>query len=745
MLQTFSDSPIQSIEKYLDHRLIVGRIENVDEELGTIEVSYISQEGFKSFNIPHPHFGADSWIRAMPELGSYVLIGTSQYNQFPEIIKLFDPSERVRIALNHILEIKPDADPNNPKEMMPVDRISRASAGRPDGRPFRKLRQGEMEIMGRGKSSIWLSRRGQLLEKASVARRLIDSDRSMIQDWAVGHEKLGIDAYLKNCLWDSEYFGVVRRPPDDPTDLPLGTLLNVAAIVQEINGSIAIQDRVTSQVSNFKSQLATLKQDYEKQLTELKEKSKDWLKTLKSTTDAKTYPDTCNTSISYISNLISTLDKLTAVAGQLKTLGTSVNYVNVPYDIALNQLDQQRKVIQTNGTTIEETTAPVFDSTQQEQVQVQFDTFTKLEVTKIPEYTPEAAIAAAFDKYKLAAAGMDAQIQEAINEAKIIVPGDVHVIKKYVWTEPKLKDTGKGTKEFAKEWRMTLSWKGYPRKIYEHSIGHVYDSEGKEETTPVTGKKTRSRHTWWCDPPNEVKTGAEWLDTDGNLIKFLAECASKGFVFVIPDGHHYLDVGRTAELRTGDDAIAKIAGNLKIVVAKDVIVDAENFIFKARDKFQVDATQIILNQETNSANKVTRPIQRTVDTKYLDSPLIQQITVTTAKVQISEQVKRRIVEGNVLLTDRQKQIEDVFTNVGAKQSSINLISGNIMSRAEQNITSKADQNIIEDSKINITKAEQNIVEQAQQNIVESAGQAITNQSSNGTIGSGYPTAGKVAW
>jgi ElaB/YqjD/DUF883 family membrane-anchored ribosome-binding protein len=573
---------------------------------------------------------------------------------------------------------------------------------------------------------------------------MIDSDRSMIQDWAAGHEKLGIDAYLKNCLWDSEYFGVVRRPPEDPTNLPLGTLLNVTAIAQEINGTIAIQDRVSEKVAKLKSELDTLKQTYEKQLKELADKSKEWLEKLKKTSVAKDFPDTCATSLPYIANLVGTLDKITAVVGQLRTLGASVNYVNASFDIALSSLSDQRKIIQDNGATLKDVEAPVFDEFQQREIQANFVTLSKLEVVVIPPYLPEANISETFEKYKTAAAGMAAQLQEVINEAKIIVPDPVHVLKKYVWTEPKLKDNGKGVKEFAKEWRMTLSWKGYPRKIYEHVIGHIYDKEGKEETTPITNKKTRSRHTWWCDPPNDVKSGAEWLDIDGNLIKFLAECAQKGFVFVIPDGHHYLDVGRTAELRTGDDAIAKVAGNVKIVVAKDVTLDAENILFKARKSFQVDATTIVLNQETNSVNKVTRKTQKTEDTAYLDSPLLQEINVTSAKVAISEQVKRRIVEGNVLLTDRQKEIEDIYTSVGSKQASINLASGNILSKAEQNIS--------EESKTNVTKADQNIIEQsltnitkADQNILENAGQAVIVQSKNGTIGGGSPTAGKVAW
>jgi hypothetical protein len=698
---------LQEFESFIDKRIIIGRIETVDEELGVIEVSYTSMEGYKTFNIPHPHFGTTSWVRSMPEVGTYVLVGMTQYRQYPEILKTFDPSERVRIALNHVREIKPDPNPDDPKEISPVDRIERAS-GRPNGLPFRKLRAGEHEIMSKGKSSIWISRRGYSLEKAGIVRRAVDSEKSTIQDWAAGHERLGLDATLQNQLWDSDYFGLVRRPSTDSTTLPLSPLLNATAIQTQITANIHIEDNVSSKLATQKSSQAQLVTEYNQKVQALKTAGNT---ALSSTQDLSVVSNQSDTLRKSALELDKTFDGLNFSMGQLKIIGAAFQYVQEDFDIAQAAIRTQKElVVDLCGkiNKIVETNSPNI-LTDAKEVFIQFS---ELIVIPIPVYTPEESITNAFASQNKQEASIAAKLAEAQAESQIYLENALQVSKKFVYTEPKLENN-----EFCKEWRTSVSWKSLPGTLYEQVIGHVYDNRGIRETNPITGKKTRSRRTWWADKPNEAKSGVEWIDSDGNLIHFLAASAKKGRHVVVPEGSDYLDVGGDAELRTGGDRTEKVGGGRKILVVKDLVIEAENVYYKVRGKYQVDATEIILNQDVNSIQKMTRPIQQTSDTTYSTGEVIQSSVVTSEKILVNADPKRRFVLGNPLISARQKEIEDALTNVGSLQASFQMTSGNI--------TSKADHNIVDEAKeLVVSKAKKGIVQQTDGNAVRTAKKAI---------------------
>jgi hypothetical protein len=178
-----------------------------------------------------------------------------------------------------------------------------------------------------------------------------------------------------------------------------------------------------------------------------------------------------------------------------------------------------------------------------------------------------------------------------------------------------------------------------------------------------------------------------------------------------------LDVGGDAELRTGGDRTEKVGGGRKILVVKDLVIEAENVYYKVRGKYQVDATEIILNQDVNSIQKMTRPIQQTSDTTYSTGEVIQSSVVTSEKILVNADPKRRFVLGNPLISARQKEIEDALTNVGSLQASFQMTSGNI--------TSKADHNIVDEAKeLVVSKAKKGIVQQTDGNAVRTAKKAI---------------------
>lgn len=706
---------LQEFESFIDKRIVIGRIETVDEELGVIEVSYTSMEGFKTFNIPHPHFGVSSWVRSMPEVGTYVLVGMTQYRQYPEILKTFDPSERVRIALNHVREIRPDPNPDDPKEISPVDRIERAS-GRPNGLPFRKLRAGEHEIMSKGKSSIWISRRGYSLEKAGIVRRAVDSEKSSIQDWAAGHERLGLDATLQNQLWDSEYFGLVRRPSTDSTTLPLSPLLNSTAIQTQITANIHIEDTVSSKLATQKGSQAKLVAEYTTKVQALKTAGNT---ALASTQDRTVVANNVKTVVASASDLDTTFDSLNFSMGQLKIIGAGFQYVQEDFDIAQAAIrTQKEKVVDLCGklNKIVEINSPDVVT----EAKDTFIQFSELIVIPIPVYTPEETIANAFASQTKEEASIASKLAEAQAESQIYLENALQVSKKYVYTEPKLENN-----EFCKEWRTSVSWKGLPGSLFEQVVGHVYDTMGVRETNPITNKKTRSRRTWWADKPNEAKSSVEWIDADGNHIHFLAESAKKGRHCVIPSGDDYLDVGVNAELRTGGDRIEKIGGDRKILVVKDLIIEAENVYYKVRGKYQVDATQIVFNQDVNTIQKMQRPIQKTSDTVYTVGNLVQSTVVTSEKILVNADPKRRFVVGNPLVSSRQQQIEDALTNVGALQASIQMVSGNIITKADHNILEEAKELVVSKGiKGIVQQTDGNAIRTAKKTIMDSAKSAV---------------------
>ena len=99
---------MERLEDVLRSKLILGRIHSIDETKGMVEVSYITETGFQKFNIPSVFGGNDSWIRAYPQVGSYVLISETTEKQFPEIVKVFDPSEKTRYLLSQGVNINSD-------------------------------------------------------------------------------------------------------------------------------------------------------------------------------------------------------------------------------------------------------------------------------------------------------------------------------------------------------------------------------------------------------------------------------------------------------------------------------------------------------------------------------------------------------------------------------------------------------------------------------------------------------------
>ena len=197
----------QTLKDLLKTKILVGQVYSIDEVNGTIEVKYITESGFKKFNIPSVFVGNDSWIRAYPQIGSYVLIADTEDSQFPEIIKVFDPSEKARFVLDEGLRI--DENPETPKSVTPFDRVTSATNDAKDergkiGYPYRRLKAGELEASSSGKASWWLGSKGELILKGGLSKLEMDPFKNTIETFSAGHLKLGLDYTKRKTKLDIE-------------------------------------------------------------------------------------------------------------------------------------------------------------------------------------------------------------------------------------------------------------------------------------------------------------------------------------------------------------------------------------------------------------------------------------------------------------------------------------------------------------------------------------------------------------
>ena len=159
-----------------------GVIKEVLGETETVKVSSFGTTGFPEFAVRHPFLGINSWIRAMPEAGTTVLTQRRGDLEQQEIFGYISNklAAVARIALK--------------------DRTI----------PFRILHAGEIDLMSRGMSSMYLGDNGDLeLRGGLVAETLSQSTLEHTSLAPTFHRRLG--QHDPVFLGHEERFGVVRR------------------------------------------------------------------------------------------------------------------------------------------------------------------------------------------------------------------------------------------------------------------------------------------------------------------------------------------------------------------------------------------------------------------------------------------------------------------------------------------------------------------------------------------------------
>lgn len=177
-------------------RLVVGQITEVSPTTGTVQVEFADISGQRSMRVTHPYVSANSWIRTMPEPGTYCLIGfRASTIGHAEIISYIEPDEGSRVYHGEN------------EDQIRTGRTS-PSAGK---HAYRPLQSGEFELMSYGKASVFGSRRGTLELRGGSVFCIMSNDFLEIADRAPTHKRQML-AHRYDGLGDEERLGAVKRP-----------------------------------------------------------------------------------------------------------------------------------------------------------------------------------------------------------------------------------------------------------------------------------------------------------------------------------------------------------------------------------------------------------------------------------------------------------------------------------------------------------------------------------------------------
>lgn len=529
------------LEKF-DYRLILGQIDSIDEENGTILVSFLSQAGQRSFNVPAPHFSQNSWIRAYPEEGSWVLVGVTQHTQQYEILKVFDVSEKTRLLLNYASEVGQVNDPATGK-VKSDDRIALAKAP-PGGSPFRKLRSGEIEASSSGRAFWWLSKYGTAILKGGMARLELESN--FVRGFAAGYSCQGLDSILTSTYKDSSYFGVVRRPLDDKTFVAK-KIISTSQATSEVQASITAEDENIERSKKLKQSCSTCRDAYVKALKSITVQEATCVQSLNST---KSYIDSLNT---------------------LKSFGQAYRYSQPSFNISISKLQSQYTDLQNYSQKVIAKTA----------------TLTTFQPVDVPDFTVEKVFEdrkkALQQKMDTSQAGMQKLIASSTLESLPAVEA------KFVHQSFLLEQNN-----FCKEWRISLDWKGSPNTLYQQAFGHVYDDSGVREKSP-SGKSLRSRQTWFTDKGN---TTVLFCDVDGNVTHILSPDATEGYMLTIPNGKAEINVSKDVNVEIGEQCYIHVNKHCSIVTEQLLKIEAESIELSGRKTLKLIAPDIQIGDAT---------------------------------------------------------------------------------------------------------------------------------------------------
>lgn len=570
----------QELKDIFKTKILVGQVYSIDETNGVIEVKYISDSGFKKFNIPSVFVGNDSWIRAYPQIGSYVLIADTDDDQFPEIIKVFDPSEKARLILDEGLNI--NENPETPNSVTPFDRVTKATNNAKDdlgkiGYPYRKLKGGELEASSSGKASWWLGSNGELVLKGGLSKLEMDPFKNTIEASSAGHLKMGLDSTLES-YGDQEYFGVVRRPGSNSISI-LSSINTIDSRIAKLTRAEVSYERINQSIIDLDSLAVDAQNDLNtahKFVTQLI-KDSNFLRSITgflirlSGVDTQIYirslQDLSDYSKSYVPDS-ENLKKLDDGIAELKTWKTSI-------DDFLNKSNRPQDPGNEEATLLSDIKSKSLSPIPQIDIKSLSSSLSN-EIIALPISTLQER------KAKLQ---IERTQLEQAEENKI-----KNIESKYLYQSLKLNPEANSDVVFAKEYRVNVSWKGSndvnPRTLYEKIAGHVYDSNGLPET--YSNASLRSRETFVTEKGSSLDPSTQpaeyrrantnnYVDTSGNMIIQLAEDASRGYSLSAPGGPVKITSGGELEITANTTGSSKDAtaskifinqGNLEIVVGK---------------------------------------------------------------------------------------------------------------------------------------------------------------------------------
>lgn len=531
----------QELKNLLKTKILIGQVYSLDEVNGIIEVSYLTQTGFKKFNVPSVFVGNDSWIRAYPQIGSYVLIADTDDEQYPEIIKVFDPSEKTR----YVLDEGKNIDENSEKEntVVPFDRVSAASNTAKDdlgkiGYPYRRLKAGELEASSSGKASWWLGSKGELTLKGGLSKLEMDPFKNTIETYSTGHSKLGLDSTIDSQA-DQEYFGVVRRPTENKISLQY-SINYIDTVLKKLNGLEISYDKIKSSINDLKNNIIENQKDLENKykfvkdlvleaslstsvaaLTELLDiDTQSYILSLRSLSNyGKTYLLT-STTLDNLDTSIATLDSWKS------SIQEFINRTNRPQE---QGNDEANLIKELRGGNI---LTPPED----------------IDIETISSNLTEQIIGISLEELTLRKSGLKKEQSKYELEASNSTPDVQEIQSRFLYPKLISRAQAGSSSIFAKEYRVNVSWKNpdesTPTPLYEKIAGHVYDANGQEER--YASRPLRSRETFFTET-GESSTNV-YVDTEGNVTTYLGSQATRGYTLMTDKGSVKITTGGNLEI-----------------------------------------------------------------------------------------------------------------------------------------------------------------------------------------------------
>ena len=607
-------------------KIIIGQIHSIDPANGKISVSYLTEQGFKTFNMPSVFAGSSSWIRAYPEINSYVLIAETNEDQFPEIIKIFDPSEKTRYLLHDGVEVNYDTT----RGIKPFDRVAQSKSNAVDelgviGFPYRQLQPGEIEASSNGKASFWLGSNGELVLKGGLSKIEIDPFKNNIEAFSAGHNLLGVDSSLEN-LYDQEYFGVVRRGATNETEV-FGNIRRASNRIQKLSNSQTNYENINNTIKTLGDKAIanqnTLNISYNKIIDQIFLPSLsfgvllDSINTLNTFAaiyikSLKTYRDY---SVSYLGtgeSNIQLIDK------DLKSLDTwKQNEVQAFIDEARKTrgADQEINLLKSLRGDATATAVPATNSTK---IDRKNSTYLKeIPEVNIEDYTNKFQNSITKTNLGVLTTQKENAKTELLNSSEV-----KNVDSKYLY--PKLQVLAKpgGQDSFAKEWRVNVSWKNSvtdnPTPLYEKIAGHVYEEDGT--LSRYANRELRSAERFWTE---DNQQSFITVDVEGNMFNHMV--GGVGYSVVAKNGSINLEAGKELFITAGSAQVGNKGTSTSIIkINGNLIIDVSGKLtFRSGEEIHSKSPIVSSNSEiteiNTTLNKVTSSITNIEGFAFLEN------------------------------------------------------------------------------------------------------------------------------